>query len=141
MRTVALALLLAAALPSHPALARQGSGGAVPSAQITRLADETVLKHSASILGIPIGKLRVDRPYANQAVAADALDIVEIVMAIEEDLDITIDDDALDASIGASGVADIARRLTIARLQRVVRNILVKRHGNSFKAKPRRGPA
>ena len=141
MRTVALALLLAAALPSHPALAGQGSGGAVPSAQIARLADETVLKHSASILGIPVGKLQVDRPYANQVVAADALDIVEIVMSIEEDLNITIDDDALDASIGASGVADIAKRLTIARLQQVVRKILAKRHGNSFKAKPRRGPA
>lgn len=132
MRTAVLALLLAATLLSHPAFASQGGGSLVASAQATRLADAAVLKHSAIVLGIPVGRLQVDRPYANQAVAGDALDIVEIIMAIEDDLDITIDDDAINAAVGASGVADIAKRLTIAKLQQVVRRILAQKTSNSF---------
>lgn len=137
MRTFVLALLLAAVLPSHPVLARQESGR--PSAEVTRLADAAVLKHSASILGIPVARLRIDQPYARQVVAGDALDVIEIVMAIEEDLNIAIDDAALDVSVGASGVEDIAERLTIARLQQVVRSIVAKKPSKSFKPKPVRG--
>lgn len=141
MRTIPLALLLAATLLSHAAFASQGDGGPVTSAQAARLADAAVLKHSAIVLGIPVGRLQVDRPYASQVVAGDALDIVEIIMAIEDDLNIAIDDDAINAVVGASGVTDIARRLTIAKLQQVVRSILAQRPNNSFKPKPLRRSA
>jgi acyl carrier protein len=134
MRTLVLAFLLAAALPSGHALARQG--GEAVSTEAARRADAAVLRHSASILGVPVDKLRLERSYARQVVAGDALDVIEIIMAIEEDLDIAIDDAALDVSAGASGVEDIAERLTIARLQQVVRNVLARRPGKSFKPKP-----
>lgn len=139
MRTFVLTLLLAAALPAHPALARQGNEAA--AAQVARIADAAVLKHSASILRVPVGKLRVDQPYARQVVAGDALDVIEIVMAIEDDLDIVIDDAALDVAAGASGVEDIAKRLTIAKLQQVARTLLTQKRGKSFMPKPTGGTA
>lgn len=117
MRTFVLAFLLAAALPSGRALARQGSEAA--AAEAARRADAAVLRHSASILGVPVDKLRLERSYAHQVVAGDALDV----------------------SVGASGLEDIAERLTIARLQQVVRNVLARRPGKSFKPKPPGGSA
>ncbi len=139
MRTFVLTLLLSAALPAHPVLARQSNEAA--AAHVARIADAAVLRHSASILGVPVGKLRVDQPYARQVVAGDALDVIEIVMAIEDDLDIVIDDAALDVAAGASGVEDIAKRLTIAKLQQVARTLLTQKRGKSFGPKPTGGTA
>lgn len=139
MRTIFLTLLLAAMLPCCTALARQNSGAS--HTHIAQLADATVLKHSASILGVPVDRLRVGQPYARQIVAGDALDVIEIVMAVEEDLDIAIDDAALDVSAGASGVENIAERLTIAKLQQAVRAILAKKRGKSFRPSPPGGAA
>jgi acyl carrier protein len=137
MRTLVLVLLLAA-VPYRPALAQQEGSGAA-SAEVVRRADAAVLKHSANILGVPVDRLRVDQPYARQVVASDALDVIEIVMAVEEDLNIAIDDATLDVSVGASGVEDIAERLTIARLQQVVRSIVARKPSKSLKPKPIRG--
>jgi acyl carrier protein len=133
MRILTLAVLATLVLLGQPVLACQSSGVTVPSVQIARVAELAVLKHSARILGIPIDKLQHEKPYANQVVAGDALDIVKIVMAIEDDLSIAVDDEILDVSVGASGVADIAQRLTIARLQQVVHSILAQSPNNSFK--------
>ena len=66
----------------------------------------------------------MDRSYAEQASAGDALDIVEIVMAVEEDLGIAIDDEAIYRAAGAKDVDDLARELSIAEFQAVVRAAL-----------------
>lgn len=93
--------------------------------------DAAVLKNIATILQIPVAKLKVDAPFSKQIVPGDALDIVEIVMAIEDDLQIEINDDALDKQIGSKGISDLPKKLTPKVLQETVRAIYLRKHKNS----------
>ena len=62
-------------------------------------------------------KIKVELPFALQNPPGDALDIVEIVMAVEDDLGIKMSDRELDARAGSRGVQDIAQKLTVRHIQ------------------------
>ena len=83
--------------------------------------DAAVLKNIAAILQIPVHKLRIAVAFSKQIVPGDALDIVEIVMAIEDNLKITINDDELDKQVGSKSIADLPQKLTVKMLQEIVR--------------------
>ena len=89
--------------------------------------DQVVIKHTAEILGIAAKDLRTQFSFSQQLKPGDALDIVEIIMAIEDELSIEISDDALDRKVGAKGTADLPQKLTIRQLQELVRETLNKK--------------
>lgn len=115
---------LGVALLFVPALVLDAQATPRAATNAQQRADASVLKQSSMILGIPVARLRVDRSYAEQASPGDALDIVEIVIAVEEDLEIAIDDDAIYRAADAKGTSDLARQLSIAEFQGVVREAL-----------------
>lgn len=91
------------------------------------IANAAVLRHISAILRVPVDKLKVDLPFSKQVVPGDALDIVEIVMAIEDDLRIEINDEALDKKIGSKNVSELPQKLTIKMLQETVNEIYVRK--------------
>lgn len=124
MRSPTIAVLLSAALLFHPARAPCAQDRNAVASGPQQRADAVVLRHSAAVLAVPARRLRVERPYAAQPGGGDALDIFEIVMAVEEDLGIAINDDAIYRAAGVDDVDSLAQGLSIAELQAVVREAL-----------------
>ena len=91
----------------------------ISSANSCDNADQIVLREVSKILAIQEADLKISQPFSKQAVVGDALDVVESIMAVEDVLNIKIDDQKLDARIGSSGVNDLAETLTIKVLQDV----------------------
>ena len=79
--------------------------------------DEVVINKSSEILGTPKNKLVVSKTFSQQNPAGDALDIIEIIMAIEDSLHIEINDKELDEKTGSSDVTELPNKLTIKLLQ------------------------
>ncbi len=100
--------------------------------------DAIVLKNTAEIMKLKPEQLKVELPFSKQIIPGDALDLVEIVMAVEDELGIEIDDDKLDAKVGANGVEDIAQKLTIKKFQEIVKSISLKKRPKQL-IKERRG--
>lgn len=90
--------------------------------------NQVVLEEIARILNTKSKELAVNKTFWEQPQKADALDIVETIMSIEERLEIEISDDAIDKACGAKGVEDIAQKLTISTFQRIVRESYSKMH-------------
>lgn len=125
MRSPTIAVLLSAALLFHPARAPCAQDRNAVASGPQQRADAVVLRRSAAVLAVPARRLRVERPYAAQpGGGGDALDIFEIVMAVEEDLGIAIHDDAIYRAAGVDDVDSLAQGLSIAELQAVVREAL-----------------
>jgi acyl carrier protein len=72
-------------------------------------------------------------PFSKQSKPADELDIVEIVMAVEDELDISIEDKALNAQAGVSNFKDAQRKLTVKDLQQVAAVLYRARNAASAK--------
>ncbi|WP_338844521.1 hypothetical protein V8J88_12830 [Massilia sp. W12] len=111
--TSATSLLL---LLGNSAQARQDAHQLNPEA--------VVLSITANILHTDSALLQPEAPFAQQhPVSADALDVVEIIMAVEDALQLKIDDSELDRRIGASDESELAQKLTIRQLQSYVREL------------------
>ncbi len=85
--------------------------------------EAVVLNVTAQILKTEASALQIEAPFAKQAHPADALDIVEIIMAVEDALGLEIDDKELDRRIGSHDVEELPQKLTIAQLQGFVREL------------------
>lgn len=90
--------------------------------------NQAVLEEIARVLRTSPKELDINKTFRQQRQKADALDIVETIMSIEERLDIEISDDEIDKACGAKGVEDIAEKLTINTFQRIVRESYSKIH-------------
>jgi acyl carrier protein len=76
---------------------------------------ERITEIVAKQLGIEPGSVDVNLPLSKQKVAADELDVVEIVMRIEEELDIEIKDEEIGDTVG-----DITQSLSVKKLAEIV---------------------
>ena len=68
-------------------------------------------------LGIDPGAVDPNLPLSQLKVAADELDVVEIVMSIEEELDVEIKDEEIEDKVGG-----IAESLSVKKLTEIVAN-------------------
>ena len=68
-------------------------------------------------LGIDPGAVDPNLPLSKLKVAADELDVVEIVMSIEEELDVEIKDEEIEDKVGG-----IAESLSVKKLTEIVAN-------------------
>ena len=107
-KTISLATCLLSTLPAYSA---QNS---------CSTAETSVLNATSSIIGIPAKDLAIKSAFSEQAIAGDALDIVEIIMTIEEDLNIEIPDHLIEQKTNSSDVTDLPHNLTIEMLQEIV---------------------
>ena len=85
--------------------------------------DAVVLEQVSTILNIKKDQLLLEQPFSKQTPPADELDVVEIVMAIEEALNIEISDHALGKAVGPKGLENLPKHLTIKQLQRIVAEV------------------
>ena len=69
----------------------------------------------AKQLGIEPGSVDPNVPLSKQKVAADELDVVEIVMSIEEELDVEIKDEEIGDTVG-----EITESLSVKKLAEIV---------------------
>ena len=85
------------------------------------LAHRSVLQRTAEILEMRVEDVVPDKSFAEQASPGDALDVIEVVMAVEEDLGIEIPDEMLDAAVPpeARDASAYPSALTILELQRI----------------------
>jgi acyl carrier protein len=113
--TRTLRKIIATALMCLPVIAMAADH--LTPAQAKKAAAQSVLHQTAENLGIRESQVALDTPFANQISPADELDLVEIIMAIEEDLGITIEDDAMGQLTKADDLRDIVKRLTVRQLQ------------------------
>jgi acyl carrier protein len=84
--------------------------------------DNVVINEVSKILGVKVEELKVSLPIADQKIAGDELDVVEIVMSIEEALGIEMSDDKIDAKAGNPSLSMLPRRLTIKMLQEIAKD-------------------
>ena len=136
--TVGIIMVLAAPSNSEsPGTARSEARpttlGRLPPEQI----DRAVLEEVAKVLETRPVALTPTAPFSEQPVAGDALDIVEATMAIEVRLSVDLDDEAMERACGATGVDDIAQKLTIAALQRFARQACDEKHRSEGSPKPK----
>jgi acyl carrier protein len=86
--------------------------------------DIVVVECVAERLGMQPKDVRPDLSIAKQSKPGDDLDFIEILMAIEETLNIEINDDLLSKWAGVDDSADLAESLTIKQLQSFVKNAI-----------------
>ncbi|PTQ69138.1 hypothetical protein [Pseudomonas sp. GV071] len=89
----------------------------LPLAEAKKVAAQSVLSQTAEILGISQSQVALDTSFANQPSPADELDLVEIIMAIESDIGVSIDDAALSQLAGTTDPDELLSRLTVRTLQ------------------------
>ncbi len=83
-------------------------------------AARSVLASTSKILGIPEPMISLHSSFSDQESPADALAFVEIIMAVEEDLGVSINDSALEQFSGVKDPDDLVSHLTVQRLQEFV---------------------
>ncbi len=91
-----------------------------PAAPKTVDVEELVRTVITKQFGVPAGKIAMDRPLSDPPLSADELDMVELVMELEDRLNITIPDEALEKRSKATKAADVVR-ITPADLVKIVR--------------------
>ncbi len=97
----------------------------IASAALAESASNEVRKIIATQVKKPIEQLKPGSTFA--ALGADELDFVEIIMAVEEKLDITIEDDELEKVAKASSSSNLIQHLTIQDFVAFVEKVPKKR--------------
>ncbi|WP_082806468.1 phosphopantetheine-binding protein [Aquipseudomonas alcaligenes] len=82
-------------------------------------AGDAVMGAISSILGIPEKEISIKSPFSEQAKAGDALDVIEIIMTIEENLNVEIPDHSIDQKTGSTDITDLPNKLTVEMLQEI----------------------
>jgi len=108
-------LIIITAVTSNTAIARDCSSS-----------DNVVINRVSEILNISKSQIVLGNNFSEQSPAGDALDIVEIIMAIEDNLNIEINDQELDARIGSTSVTELPHKLTIKTLQQFTKEACVR---------------
>jgi acyl carrier protein len=108
-------LIIISAVASSTAIARDCASS-----------DDVVVNRVSEILNISITQLVLEKKFSEQNPAGDALDIVEIIMAIEDSLNIEINDRELDTRIGSKSITDLPHKLTIKTLQQFTNDTCVR---------------
>jgi len=103
-------------------------------------AAQSVLATTAKVLGIPESKISLDSSFSDQSPSADALDFVEIIMALEDELGVSIDDSALEQLSGAHNPDDVASHLSVRKLQEYVGTLTLPRYPEIATATPPKAP-
>ena len=98
---------------NSPANNKQESASRPASSERQQIQDK-ITEIVAKQLGIEPGSVDVNLPLSKLKVAADELDVVEIVMRIEEELDIEIRDEEIDDA------GDITQSLSVKKLVEIV---------------------
>ena len=94
--------------------------------------NEFVILQIAKQIGIPIEQIIPENVFWDQTIHGDALDIVEVTMAIEERLGIIIDEQEVDRIAGSSGILsalDNPHLLKIIDFQSLIRKIYIRHYG------------
>ena len=94
--------------------------------------NEFVILQIAKQIGIPIEQIIPENVFWDQTIHGDALDIVEVTMAIEERLGIIIDEQEVDRIAGSSGILsalDNPHLLKIVDFQSLIRKIYIRHYG------------
>jgi acyl carrier protein len=92
----------------------------LPFSEAKKVAAESVLNQTAKVLEISESQVNLDLPFSKQTSPADNLDFIEIIMAVESELDVSIDDAAIKRISGATDENDIINLLSIRKLQEFV---------------------
>lgn len=92
----------------------------LPFSEAKKVAAESVLNQTAKVLEISESQVNLDLPFSKQISPADNLDFIEIIMAVESELDVSIDDAALKRVSGATDENEIINSLSIRELQELV---------------------
>ena len=100
----------------------------LPAQEARAVAAQSVLANTAKILGIPESGISIDSPFSFQEPPADALDFVEIIMAVEDELGVSIDNSALEKISGADDPDQVASHLSVRNLQEFVGSLALPRH-------------
>ena len=106
-----------------------------------KVAAQSVLNQTAMILEISESQVILDLPFSKQVSPADDLDFVEIIMAIESDLGISIDDSTLKNISGATDERDIINLLSIRKLQDFVGTLPLPKSPEQPTPLPVKGPS
>lgn len=104
------------------------------------VAAQSVLANTAKILGISESKISLNSSFSDQNPPVDALDFVEIIMAVEDELRVSIDDSALEQLSGAQDPDHVASHLSVRQLQEFVGTLTLPRHPQIPTATPPKAP-
>jgi acyl carrier protein len=92
----------------------------LPLSEAKKVAAESVLNQTAKVLEISGSQVNIDLPFSKQVSPADNLDFIEVIMAVESELDVSINDSELKRISGTTDENEIINFLSIRKLQEFV---------------------